>query len=285
MKPFRWNLKKREQLGSLLNVTAEKAYDGYETQLADCAAKVVARTANKKIIFVGRSPENIFDYLSGVFEKTSHEPKLDILNISNRFRPITKIKNELPSAYNALKQHFLALDIAPSQIRAQQQGICFCDLVAEGGTFQGIFEFIQQWSLDDKCDFHAIVSKLGFIGITQKTKNSPNTWRWQQNANWVKEHTELMVKNVSIPELLWHYLGNCQAKVSKTNYPERWGNEAMLLPPREESNIQALKQAYEIYNLGREQSLLFANKLATLQEFREPWLRHVVNEIKRKSAD
>lgn len=284
MKPFRWNLKKREQLGSLLNVIGEEAYEGYETQLADCAAKVVARSFDKKIIFIGRSPENIFDYLFGVFEGTSHEANLDILNISNRFRSISDIKNELPSAYNALKQHFFELDISPHQIISQPKGICFCDLVAWGGTFERIFEFIQICSLEDRCDFNAIVSKLSFIGITQRMKNSPNTQRWQQDADWVKEHTTLTVKNVSIPEALWDYLGNRQVKVAKTNYPERWDNEKMLLPPREEGNIKALKQAYEIYNLGREQSGLFADKLATLQEFREPWLRSLANEIKRKRA-
>ncbi len=281
MKPFRWNLKKKEQLGSLLDVIAEDVYGEYEEQLVECASKVVGRSCGRKIIFIGRSPENIFDYLSGVFEGTSHENNIDILNISNRFRDIDDIKNQLPKAYEALKEHFIELGISPSQILTESKGVNFCDLVASGGTFEQLFEFIQKWSNEDKSDFRSVVSKLSFTGITERTKNSPNTWRWQQNVDWVKEHDKLTVKNVSIPVELWNYLGNRQNKVAKTNNPERWGDEEVMLPPREEGNIRALKQAYELYNVGQDKRMSFAQKLASTQEFREPWLRALVNEIKR----
>lgn len=93
MKPFRWNLKKREQLGTLLDIDAESTYADYEAHLVDCASKVVARSNGKKIIFVGRSPENIFDYISGIVQKTTFEESVDILNISNRFREVDDIRN------------------------------------------------------------------------------------------------------------------------------------------------------------------------------------------------
>ncbi|MDM8558355.1 hypothetical protein [Candidatus Parabeggiatoa sp. HSG14] len=281
MKPFRWNIRKKEQLGSLLDITAEEAYDDYEDHLAECASKVVARSGGRKLIFVGRSPENIFDYLSGVFENTNHESQIDILNISNRFMDIDNIRKELPLSYKALKDHFMVLGIAPNQIVLNTKGICFCDLVYWGGTFEKLFEFIQKWSIEERSDFPSIINKTSFIGITQRTKNNPNTWRWQQNADWVKNHNKLRVKNISIPERLWDYLGNQQVKVAKTNYPERWGGKEVMLPPREEGNIKALKQAYEIYCQGVKQKVLFAERLASNQEFKEPWLRSLVNELKK----
>lgn len=280
MKPFRWNIKKREQLGRLLDVEAECAYENYEDHLSDCAAKVVARSSDKRIIFIGRSPENIFDYLSGVFQGTSHEKKIDILNISNRFREIDDIKKKFPGAYDFLKEHFIEMGVSPKQIVSEHNGVCFSDLVAWGGTFQRLFEFIQAWCFEENHDFPAIVSKLSFVGITQRTKNSPNTWRWQQNADWVKGHNKLTIKNVSIQRELWDYLGNRQVKVAKTNSPERWGSEDVVLPPREEGNLQALKQARQIYLLGLEQKRAFAEKLAFTHEFREAWLRSLVNELK-----
>lgn len=89
MKPFRWNLKKPEQLGSLIKGEKNSAYYGYTEDLLDCSAKIIARSSNRRVVFVGRSPENIFDYLSGVFAGTSHESSIDILNISNRFKSIS----------------------------------------------------------------------------------------------------------------------------------------------------------------------------------------------------
>ncbi|MBU2714522.1 hypothetical protein, partial [Zooshikella harenae] len=172
---------------------------------------------------------------------------------------------------------------SPAQIISEPTGICFSDLVAWGGTFERLFEFIQKWVLEYKQDFPAVVGKLSFLGITQRTKNSPNTWRWQQNASWVKEHPKLTVKNVSIPVELWDYLGNRQAKVAKTNYPERWGGHEIVSPPREDGNLKALKQAYQIYSLGIEQKREFAEKLASTQEFKDAWLRSLVNELKRSA--
>jgi len=247
VKPFRWNLKKREQLGSLVSGKFACGLGGYEDDLAGCAAKLLARSASRKLIFVGRSPENIYDYLAGVLHNTSYENKVDLLNISNRFRHPVKIRNELPEAYNALKKHFTELEISPE------------DLIRS-------------------C---AVQDKLGFVGITRRMKNSPNTWRWQQNADWVDDHKTLYIKNLSIPEELWDYLGNRQVKVANTNPPASWASSRILLPPREERNIEALKQAYHIYQTGIRSKKEFARILSGTWEIKESWLRDLVVELKR----
>ncbi len=204
-----------------------------------------------------------------------------MLNISNRFREIDDIKKELPKAYTGLKEHFLEVGLSPVQIIAEYKGVCFADLVAWGGTFERLFEFLHKWAVEDRCDLPALVGKISFVGITRRVKTSPNTWRWQQNAEWVLENNKLAIKNVSVPNELWDYLGNRQPKVAKTNSPEHWGCEELMLPPREEGNLKALKQAFQIYGLGLEQKYLFAERLASMQEVREPWLRGLMNELKK----
>ncbi|MCR9142947.1 MAG: hypothetical protein NXI24_11890 [bacterium] len=280
MKPFRWNIKKREQLGDLLAEPAAEAYDAYPAELAECAAKVVARSANKRIVFVGRSPENIFDYLSGVFEGTSHASKLDVLNISNRFAAIEEIQRENPGAFAALRAHFHDLEVSAGQIVANKTGVCFCDLVAEGGTFAQIFRFFELQAREDNIDLRALVQKLGFLGITVRMKTSPNTWRWQQHADWVRAYPRLFVKNISAPDSLWTYLGNRQVKVAKTNPPARWGSAEILHPPREAGNLSALRQAYDLYRLGSTQRKEFVELLAATPEFKDPWLRKLASELK-----
>jgi len=280
MTPFRWNLKRREQLGELLVGDSELAYPDYEHELMDCAVKVVARSSNRKIIFVGRSPENIFDLLSGVFGNSTQESDIGLLNISNRFQDIQQIKNTHPRSIMALKEYFTELEIAPKQLLDSEKGICFADLVAYGGTFEQLFLFLRLWSEDERHDFHSIVRKIGFIGITQRQKNSPNTWRWQQNADWVANNKDLYIKNVSVPTSLWDYLGNRQKKVARTNVPEYWGESEIMNPPRDENNLKSLRQAYHIYLKGIDQKKYISSQLSQTAEIREPWLRQLAKEIK-----
>lgn len=280
MKPFRWNMAKREQLGDLLDGDVYSAYKDYEAELKECAAKVLARSINRRLIFVGRSPENIFDYLAGTLHGTKSEKIIDLLNISNRFRDVSDIRKELPQSYAALQQHFFELNIAPNQLISSPEGICFCDLVATGGTFEQLFFFLKTWSEDEALDFSSVLRKIGFIGITQRQKNSPNTWRWQQQLSFVKEHRGIYIKNVSVPVSLWHYLGNVQHKVTDGNIPEKWGRDEVLIPSRDENNLKSLRQAYQIFQLGKNQKQQMVAQLALCPEFREPWLRAVSMEIK-----
>ncbi|WP_237066886.1 hypothetical protein [Microbulbifer guangxiensis] len=143
-----------------------------------------------------------------------------------------------------------------------------------------MFEFLKKWAQEERQDLPSIVRKLSFIGITWRAKNSPNTWRWQQKANWIEKYPKITVKNVSVPGRLWDYLGNLQFKVAKTNYPERWGSEEIMSPPREERNLKALKQAHQIYSVGLSQKREFAEKLSLTQEFKEGWLRSLTQELK-----
>ena len=278
MKPFRWDLKRREQLGNLVEVEPAESYLGYKTDLAECAAKVVARSDNRKLIFVGRSPENLFDYLSGIFDAVDSD-KVDLLNISNRRLNVEELRQEYVGAVEALKAHFIALGISPKQLIESSRGVCFCDLVYEGGTYESLFGFIQTWAEEEKYDWAAVMCKIKFLGITIRTKTSPNTWRWQQHAGWVKKHPQIAVQNISVNHSFWAYLGNTQKKVTLSNYPARWGKE--LPPPRSFATRQALKLAFLIYQRGTEEKVSFARLLSALPEMKQPWLRAMVNELKR----
>jgi hypothetical protein len=44
--------------------------------LRPCASSVVGRCGGGRLVFVGRSPESLFDYLSGVFDGTAWEGRL-----------------------------------------------------------------------------------------------------------------------------------------------------------------------------------------------------------------
>lgn len=252
MKPFRWNLTKQEQLGNLLNGGRATAYTGFFEDLLECATKVVSAANPKVFVFVGRSPESIYDFLTGVYESTPDEKKLVHLNISNRFKSIKQIKGDLPFSYEGLKSHFRDLGLSPNNIVHNKSGICFIDLVYSGGTYEQLFSFLEDWCKNDKVDFNAMKKEISFLGITSRTRNSPNTWRWQQHAKWVNENPQVSISNVSVSATFWSYLGDHQDKVEPANSPEKRGNDSMLFPSRDEKNLKALRFAFDIYTLGKE---------------------------------
>ena len=172
------------------------------------------------------------------------------------------------------------LELAPQQILSNPRGICFCDVVHRGGTFRELFFFLIHWAAEKNLDPKALCRKLEFLGVTSRTKNSPNTWRWQQHADWVEQHG-IAVKNVSIPGDLWHYFGNEQEKVSRGNPPVTWESDAILLPPRLEGHILALRLAFDVFRRGQAEKKDFSTSLAELEEVREAWLRGLIGQLRR----
>ena len=268
MKPFRWNLTKQEQLGTLLNGDRALAYSSFFDELQDCAVKVVAAAKSYDCVFVGRSPESIYDFLTGAFESTKDEGRLTHLNISNRFKSINQIKGDMAFNFDGLKKHFAVLGLSPKGIIAHEFGVCFVDLVYSGSTYEQLFFFLEDWCKHEKEDFNALKKKVRFLGITSRTKNSPNTWRWQQHADWVKENQHVSIKNISVSRAFWSYLGDDQDKVEPANTPEKWGTDSLLLPPRGRGNLKALRLAFDVYSQGKEGRVQFFKQLSSYGSWR-----------------
>jgi hypothetical protein len=280
MKPFRWDLEKCEQLGRLTQGQRSAAYPGFVDDLRACASRVVAMCAGGRLVFVGRSPESLFDYLSGICADTSWRDRLAHLNISNRWRKIAQIEIVMPGAIDALKAHFEAVGVSPDQMIANPLKTSFTDLVSEGDTFGRIAEFLVGWNAAGSNDQAALRHKLRLLGIISRTKTSPNTWRWFQHAEWIGETGIDQIANVSAKPELWGYLGNDQAKVTASNTPESWASDSLLLPPRDQQRIEALRRARDLYERGRAEKRRFAELLAQSRMMAEAWLRDFVNELR-----
>lgn len=281
MKPFRWNLKKKEQLGGLLTGKRSPHYSGYINDIRKYSAQIFGRSEDRRMIFVGRSPANIFDYLSGVFQDTLLDDRIENLNISNRFYEINKLAKEIPDSYSSLKEHFKSLSLSPMQLISSKRGICFVDLVSEGSTFDRLYEFIHKWSNEEKVDSAAVWNKIKFLGLTNKTKNSPNTYRWSQDAIWLEDKVDIKAQSISIPWQMWDHMGNYQSKSSNTNKPEMWNDENILLPPREKERLEALRTAYDIYLIGLQETATFSKEIAKTPEYKEKWIRDASLFVKK----
>ena len=280
--PFRWDVTQRSRLGSLLHGEGGNAYRGFGGHLLPCCSRVLAFAGDADLVFVGRSPESIFDHLSGLLFDTSWFQRLVLLHFSMRFTEEGKIRAEHPKAIRAMRAYLRHLELHPEGIATRGRPVAFIDLVSTGQTFGHLIGFLHNWANDEAYDWSAVRRRIRIVGITARTKTSPNTWRWQQHADWVTLLGRGAVKNVSIERHLWDYLGNEQPKASRSYTPAVWGDAELSSPNREEARLKGLRIAYKLFETGRarRRRQQFSALLAKERAMRHGWFRALVGEIR-----
>ena len=283
--PFRWNLKQREQLGHLLAGTVAPSYNGFMDDVRSCCAKILSRARNSDIVFVGRSPESLYDYLLGSVEGTSYEHRIHMLNLSMRYEKASKIVNT-QATFVAMKKHFSALELDPSSLIKRKQPVMFTDIVCDGYTFENLYQLIKYWSEKERHDFSAVKQKLRFLGLTWKVQSSRYIERWWQHVEWTKELSPSAIKNIAISRHFWCYMGNEQKKVEQSYRPEQWGKVESTQPSRRKEQLEALRLAYKIFIRAKKRSEKekLAKQVARCVEMKEAWLRSLNLELKRKGG-
>jgi hypothetical protein len=281
--PFRWDLARQEQLGRLIEGPMAESYAAFLDDLRDCCARVVAFCGNADLVFIGRSPESIFDYLSGLLSDTSWADRCTLFLFSMRCA-LRGDTAPSPSALGAIRDQFRSADIGPEQLLRRPRPVAFVDIVYTGETLGNFVGLLLAWTREIRADEAAVKGKMRFVGITMREKTSPKTWRWQQHVAWARAFPSAIM-NVSVPFRLYRYLGDDQEKVTPSNTPGRWGEESLRRPPRDPRHLKALRLAYHLYCLGRtpEHRRAFAGRLTDQPAMRESWFRNLVQEMKRGS--
>ena len=281
-KPFRWNVARREQLGALVHGDPAESYHQFRDDLRRCSARVLAAAGDSRLVFVGRSPESLFDYLSGALADSSWADRPVLLNVSLRWSP------EEPSAAarSAIREQFDHLALDPARIATAARRVALIDLVDSGTTLGALVELLTVWADEARVDVSAVRRRLRVVGITQRTENSPKTWRWQQQSTWAAAFRSSALQGVSVPARLWDYLGNQQKKVARSNPHWRWADSEMRRPPRAPERAAALRLAVALYESGRtrEEREALARELAAQRTaMRHRWLRKLVTELRSKA--
>lgn len=286
IKPFRWNLAKREQIGDLSHVSRPASYAGYVDDLRVAAALVLARAGDSDLVFVGRSPECLFDYLSGLMDGVADAPSLTLLHFSAPSDPVTELAKRHHVELAALLDYFAAERIDPSSIASYGKQVRFIDVVSSGGTFGTLADYLHYWSDLQGADWNVVQRRIGFVGLTLQRHTSPNTRRWWQQQAWVAELPKTPITNVSVPGYFWGFIANNDEKVTPSHWLGRWAAREASEARRDEVRLRGLRLAIENYDRGRDRQerARFIRELTQLPEMRDAWLRSLVLRLRGVSS-
>jgi hypothetical protein len=275
-RPFRWDLVRRDQLGTLLDGVPE-IRPVLPEALIECAAKTLARSGDGDLYFVGRSADSVFDLLSGALSGTARRDRVRLLPFSYRFEePL------LAHEVRQLRVNLEAMGVSPYGLARRSRPIVFTDLVYGGHTFTHLYGLLRDWIADEREGWEVIRLKLRFLGITSRVKSSPKAWRWWQDAGWRRELPRNAITNVSIPSGLWNYFGNYQNKIAPSFRRTLWADETVTEPRRDEKVAYALAEAVACVEWGRtpEVRAAMARHMAADPAFSQAWLRTLALELR-----
>ncbi|MBM0201655.1 hypothetical protein JNW90_00060 [Micromonospora sp. STR1s_5] len=89
-----------------------------------------------------------------------------------------------PAQVTQFRSNLSHLGITPHGLARRQRPVAFVDLVYGGRTYENLFYLLRRWISEERAAWSVIRTKVRFIGITARTKTSPNTWCWSQAAPW-----------------------------------------------------------------------------------------------------
>jgi hypothetical protein len=242
-----------------------------EEQLLSVLSRVVGLAGDADLVFVGRSPESLFDLASGLLADTSWSPRVELLPLS-----LPPGEHLRPADERTLQAYLATASLDAPRIASHTRLVAFVDLVSSGETLAQLVAAIRD-SCHAPVDWRSVVSKLRVVGITCGGK----LWADRIRAHRLLPPRCLATVSISFP--LWHYLADDQPKVSRSFGPWVWRDESVGKPPRDPQALQALRLAVYLFELGRRREVRrqFAAELANQPAFRSAWLRSLALELKR----
>ncbi len=282
--PFRWDLVTPDQLGSLLRgITEPKLW--FLDELVSCAGKVLGRSGNGDLVFVGRSLDSMFDLLSGALANGRDGRQLRRLPLSFQRPGVASgrrwRRRPLTAAERAQARLILAsAGVTPQSLARRARPVTFVDVVYRGSTFTELFELLRAWVADARAPWPVVRRKVRFVGVTSRTKTSPNTYRWQRQASWTRDLPARAVTKESLHPWVWSYFGDHQTKLTRSFRPEQWLAEAPG-PSRDERTREALAEAAALVAYGRSRAgrRALARAIGREPALAQPWLRTVVTSL------
>lgn len=277
VRPFRWDIKRREQLGSLAATEPPPTPPRFEDDLITACAGVLGLAGDSDLVFVGRSPDALFHFLSGALLTTRFANRLSSLNLALRHQWISS------EAVDVIEPYFDELELTPYGLLERSRPAALVDVVDTGGTYGDIVTLLHSWCRRDGLDWRAVAARVRLVGVTWRMKAGPKTRRWQQQADWTHLLPRGAIKNVSAPQDFVSYLAAEQPKTTESFTPDAWWDEDVARPLRSPEAREGLALALHLFDLGssKEGRARLARALADRPAMRDPWFRSLALQLKR----
>lgn len=219
----------------------------------------------------------MFDVLSGALSGTSWQQRPHRLPVSL----LTEPKELSAAQLGQFRTNLAHLGIEPAALARRQRPVVFVDLVYAGRTFRTLYTLLDRWIDEVGAPRSVVRTKLRFVGITSRTKTSPNTWRWYQGAEWAAGLPRSALIGVSLDPHVWSYLGNEQYKTARSFPSRRWLDPEAGLAAHDDKARAALAQAVALVAAGRSAATRrqLVSVLTGEPAMREPWLRALVTQL------
>lgn len=291
VKPFRWTVAKREQLGRLIEGQRAVARRDWPAFLADvrrASARILALADDADLAFIGRTPENLYDYLSGAFAGVDDAPHLHLVQYSMRWADGDVVSALAPEQIDGLFSYFEVEGIDALRLQTRPRPLALVDFVAHGGTMEGFVRLLREQAARQGADWNVIQRRLKIIGLRVQEQSSPKTWRWQQHQDWLDLIPKTRIRNVSAPAGFLLFLANVEPKTTRSFHAGRWADveERAGGAPGEvsEETMTALRLAADLYDAGRtrEERLALAALLSEKPQMKQAATRALVLRLRGK---
>jgi len=247
--PFRWNMgnpRLSRRLGPGASLQPPK---GFKETLTQLAVEVLRAGQDVDFVFVGRSPENLYDFLSGALAETSWFGRTQQLQLSLHEHAPGRLRRQHAAALARLWGYFESLGLTPPQLLERPRPVAFVDLVFAGRTFGNLLRLLRFWSGGDLRRWGPVRDRLILVCIVERGHSRFEPWE-PGHSPWTGEVAEGALRRVPLDTKTWRYWADRQPKTTDSFPPDRWDDPEQGEPPTERERLQAARFARSLYRLG-----------------------------------
>jgi len=279
--PPPWTELRDSVLERLVNEARPYEFYGFRQELLEACAAVVAASASNDLVFVGRSPENLYDLLSALFKRTRRAPRLSLAPFSMRTGEsgaAASLSQTNEEAIAGLQHHFSSLGLLPADLAENSRSVSFVDCVGWGTTLCNFEEMLEILAERQSINFASVSAKIRYIGLTKSSLGWTH-WRNDEKSKGVKFFEEDRATVVPLSSKLWNHLADWQPKTLESYGPDQWA-QPVEIPSIDEDRAAAISLAVDLRRFGRSRDVrrAFAAMLSRLND-NQPWLSSLIGEL------
>lgn len=245
--------------------------DKYKSNTAECgdimlevdnviqiSAWILNYCRDGELFFFGRSPENIYDFLSGVFKDFSWKDRLHLVLLSTRY---TKYEETLYDVITdeqktSVKKYLTSVGLHPKDIIQRKRRTCLVDFIHSGYSINNFVTIMERWCQEEKLSVKDMLFKFEFIMIEKEEHvvelaekgvepyfmmtDIVNKCGYQSNSYHL----------ITISDKLWESFSENPEKVTESYPAYKWGDDDQINFINSHHDIVGIFKARLAYDYG-----------------------------------